>query len=212
MVVELKNSRKRNWTPPEPELEDAPRVIFYQGRKIYFRPLEVADEPLLRRWINDPRIWATTAHRGPLNACREREWIESLGKSQTDYVFGIVAKGSDQLIGTTGLHRIDYVTRSATFGLMIGDVDCHNRGFGTEATRLALRYAFRELNLNRVQLSVYADNWRAVRVYQKAGFVHEGCLRQALYRHGQFVDEYRFAILREEWESLPTVIPQETIG
>ena len=48
-------------------------------------------------------------------------------------------------------------------------------------------------------LSVFANNPRAIRCYQKAGFVHEGCLRQALYRNGQFHDEYRFSILRDEW-------------
>ncbi len=186
--------------------DEAPAVVYYMGQRIYFRPLELSDEPVLRRWINDPRNWKTLLHRGPMNECREREWLESLGKSKTDYVFGIVVKDGDRLIGTTGLHVVDGRTRSATFGLLIGEVAFQNRGYGSEATRLAIRYGFRELNLNRIQLSVYAHNWRAIRAYQKAGFVHEGCLRQAQYVNGEYVDEYRFAILREEWENLPTVV------
>lgn len=183
------------------ERQDGP-VVYYLGERIYFRPLELADEPLLRRWINDPRVWRYLLHRGPINEQREREYLESLGKSSKDYTFGIVARDSDRLIGSTGLHNLDPVARSATFGIMIGDVARHNQGYGTEATRLTLKFAFQELNLHRIQLSVYGNNWRAIRVYQKVGFVHEGCLRQAAYRNGQYVDEYRFAILREEWNKV----------
>jgi RimJ/RimL family protein N-acetyltransferase len=181
-------------------------IVYYMGERIYFRPLELSDEPTLRRWVNDPRNWRTLLHRGPINACREKEWVGSLGKDRSDYVFGIVVKDEERLIGSTGLHRIDSRARCATFGLMIGEVAYQNRGYGSEATRLAIRYGFRELNLNRIQLSVYANNWRAIRAYQKAGFVHEGCLRQAQYVNGEYVDEYRFAILREEWDNLPSVV------
>lgn len=180
------------------ERRDAP-VVYYLGERIYFRPLELSDEPLLRRWINDPRIWRNLLHRRPTTEQLEREYLEGLGKNDRDYVFGIVDKNGDRLIGSTGLRNVDPVARSATFGILIGDVSRHHQGYGTEATRLVLKFAFQELNLNRIQLSVYGHNWRAIRVYQKVGFVHEGCLRQATYRDGQYVDEYRFAILREEW-------------
>ena len=91
--------------------------------------------------------------------------------------------------------------RKAEFGINLGDVAYQNKGFGTEAARLAIRFGFEELNLNRIGLSVFANNTRAIRCYQKAGFVQEGCLRQAFYRSGQFHDEYRFAILRDEWQA-----------
>lgn len=191
------------------DIDDNPPVVYYMGQRIYFRPLELSDEPTLRRFINDPRVWATLRFHGPLNACREAEYIQSLGKNAGEYTFGIVTRDEDRLIGSCGLREVDPVARKATFGLMIGEVGAQNRGYGTEATRLALKFGFRELNLNRIQLSVLADNWRAIRVYQKAGFVHEGCFRQAEFRSGQYVDAYQFAILREEWESLPTVTSTE---
>lgn len=183
------------------EPQDAP-VIYYEGRRIYFRPLELEDEPRLRRWINDPRVRQYLYHRGPKNALAEREYIESLGKQAGDYTFGIVVRSGDRLIGSTGLHNINWINQSAVFGLMIGDVAYHGRGYGREATELALKFGFQELNLHRIALSVYSDNWRAIRIYQKAGFVHEGCLRRAVYRDGRYMDEYRFAILREEWNRL----------
>jgi RimJ/RimL family protein N-acetyltransferase len=181
--------------------QDAP-IVYYMGSRIYFRPLELSDERLLRRWINDPRIWRYLLQRRPTTEQGEREYLESLGKNGKDYNFGIVAKDGDRLIGSTALRDIDPVARSATFGILIGEVDLHGQGYGTEATQLALKFAFCELNLHRLQLSVFGNNWRAIRVYQKAGFVSEGCLRQAAYRDGQYVDEYRFAILREEWDRM----------
>lgn len=177
-------------------------VVFYEGRRIYFRPVELEDEPLLKRFINNPANWRFLRHGQPYNGVREREWIESLGKSKTDYVFGIALKQTDRLVGVTGLHGVDPVNRAALFGINVGDTAFQGRGYGREATELALRYGFEELNLNRIELSVYADNWRAIRMYQKVGFVQEGCARQARYSGGRYQDEYRFAMLRSEWESL----------
>jgi len=175
-------------------------VVFFEGDRIYFRPIEVEDESLLRQWVNDPVNRRGLCVRKPLNACREREWIESQGKSAADVAFGIVVRQGHRLIGTTGLHRIDPTHRKAEFGINLGDREYQNKGFGTEATRLMIRYGFEELNLNRIGLSVFANNLRAIRCYQKSGFVSEGCHRQAMYGAGQFHDEYRFGILREEWE------------
>ena len=201
-ISQAQPGRQRLGPLADAEATERPRaadVVSYEGERIYFRPIELEDEPLLRRWINDPRNWRGLMFRPPMNACREREWIEGLGKSTTDYVFGVVVRRGDRLIGTTGLHRVNAINRSAEFGINLGDLAYQNKGYGTEAARLMVRYGFEELNLNRIGLSVFANNPRAIRCYQKAGFVQEGCLRQALYRNGQFHDEYRFAILRDEW-------------
>ena len=181
--------------------DEPTNVVYYEGERIYFRPIELADEAQFRQWINDPRVWRGLMHRPPMNACQEREFIESQGASTTNYVFGIVMRAGHRLIGSAGLSRIHQANRSAMFGIMIGDVAYQNRGFGTEAVQLALRYGFEELNLNRIALSVFSNNPCAIRCYQRAGFVHEGCLRQAMYRNGQYHHEYKFAILREEWEN-----------
>jgi RimJ/RimL family protein N-acetyltransferase len=174
-------------------------VVYYEGERIYFRPLETEDEPLLRRWINDPRTWSTLGHRSPVNEHREREWIENAGKDERNIVVGIVARDGDHLIGSAGLHGINLVNHSAWFGLMIGAVDARDRGYGTEATRLIARYGFEELNLHRIELSVFAHNPRAIRAYEKAGYVREGIRRQAFYRGGRYRDVYLYAILRSEY-------------
>src|SRR5262249_23759045 len=77
-----------------------------------------------------------------------------------------------------------------------------NRGYGTEALRLLLRHGFHTLNLNRVALRVYGNNARAIHAYEKAGFAHEGQLRQAIYKEGAYRDVLLMSVLREEWKDV----------
>lgn len=174
-------------------------IRFYEGDRIYFRPIELEDEPKLRAWINNPLNWSTLARCMPLNGVREREWIEGLYKDGRNIVLAVVVRDGDRHIGNIGLHGIDPVNRKATFGIVIGDTRFQGLGFGSEAVALAVKYGFEVLNLHRIELDVFADNARARRVYEKAGFVAEGVGRQAFYRHGEWVDDVRYAILRDEW-------------
>ena len=174
-------------------------IIYYEGDRIYFRPLEPEDMPLLERWINDPRTWATLGFRLPINSVREREWIDSYAKDPQHVVFGIAVRDGDRLIGTCGLHGMQLPDRKATFGLFIGELDARGNGYGSEAVKLAVRYAFDALNLNRVQLDVFAHNTAGIRAYEKAGFVLEGRRRQAGWRDGTFHDVLHYAVLRAEW-------------
>ena len=175
-------------------------VKFYEGERIYLRPLELSDEPQLRQWINHPDNWRTLRRVFPCNEVREREWIEKLYASREDIALGIIVKEGDRLVGSAGLMKINPVNRSAVFGILIGDLEYQSRGYGTEATRLMVKLAFEEFNLNRVELSVLASNPRGIKAYERAGFVFEGRAREAYFRGGRYVDELRYAILRSEWE------------
>lgn len=127
--------------------------------------------------------------------------MESLLSRRDDIVLAIeVREGSDWVhIGNIGLHRIDWVNRVAKLGIVIGERDYWGRGYGTEAVRTMLRYAFRELGLNRVELEVFAFNARALRCYEKTGFRREGVRRKALFRDGKYHDIILMGILREEF-------------
>ncbi len=174
-------------------------IKYYNGERLYFRPLEPGDEEPLRRWRNDPEIWRTLDRGYPVNEFREREYIEKLYKSTEDVALGIVVKEQHRLIGATGLRGMTGANRRASFGILIGDKEYQSHGFGTEATRLILRLAFEEYNLNRVELSVLADNTAAIRAYERAGFVREGVFRESYFRGGRYVDALQYAILRSEW-------------
>jgi RimJ/RimL family protein N-acetyltransferase len=108
----------------------------------------------------------------------------------------------DRLIGFVTIHTIEWNNRTGTLAIGIGSAADRNNGYGSEALRLILRYAFHECNLDRVGLEVIESNEGAIRVYEKAGFQHEGRKRQAVYRDGRRVDVAVMGILRHEWESL----------
>ena len=184
-------------------------VIYYEGERICFRPIELEDEPLLRRWVNDPCVWATLGMRPPINAVRERRIIEDRPTDGSDFMFGIETRDEQRLIGCCGLHRVRPVERRATFGLMIGDRERQGRGYGGEATRLCVRFGFEELNLHRIELDVFDFNPRGIRAYERAGFTFEGRQRQACYRHGKYHDVLCYAILREEWDAMQRCIADE---
>jgi RimJ/RimL family protein N-acetyltransferase len=117
---------------------------------------------------------------------------------------GVSASGTirDWLhIGSTGFNEIDRRSRAAELGIMIVDKNCWNKGYGTDAVHTLVGFGFGELNLNRIYLRVFDYNRRAIRCYEKAGFVMEGRLRQGHYHNGQYYDVLIMGLLREEWRT-----------
>ena len=172
------------------------------GEKCVLRPIMESDVPRLVELVNSPEVRKYLRMVFPINDVREREWVERLYKGYpSEIVFGIVPKNEEGIIGTTGLHAIDWVNRDAVFGIAIWDARWWNKGIGTEATHLMVEYAFDQLNLHRVQLEVYEYNERAITVYKKVGFVEEGRRRKQKFLHGEYYDTIIMGILREEWET-----------
>ena len=109
-----------------------------------------------------------------------------------------------RLIGNMGFFNIDWIDRSAEFGLLIGDTSIWNQGYGTEATELMLDHGFGTLNFHRIWLLVKATNPGAKRAYEKAGYVLEGTHRESVYQDGKYIDMYTMSILRPEWDARRT--------
>jgi len=115
------------------------------------------------------------------------------------HFFGVRTLADDKLIGELVLDVFDWAGRDAFVGLSIGERENWGRGYGTEMMDLMLRFAFTEVNLRRVTLTVFEYNPRAIRSYEKVGFRHEGRLRQFLNKEGRRWDMLFMGILREEW-------------
>jgi RimJ/RimL family protein N-acetyltransferase len=128
--------------------------------------------------------------------CMEKEVAEM---SPASYYFSIRALADDKLIGEIGLDVVSWPGRDAFVGLGIGETEYWSKGYGTDVMNVLLRFAFTEINLKRVTLTVFEYNPRAIRSYEKAGFRHEGRKRQLLNREGKRWDELYMGILREEW-------------
>jgi RimJ/RimL family protein N-acetyltransferase len=173
---------------------------FLIGDRIYLRPLDTeADLDRCLRWINDPEVSATLGRHHPIGRVAERDWLEEQYKSDTQINLAIVVKDADRHIGNCGFNTIDYVNRNAVFGILIGEKEAWGHGYGPEAARLLLKYGFEELGLHRIGLEVYAHNARAIRAYEKAGFVREGVLRESYFRSDSFHDTILMSVLESEW-------------
>ena len=160
--------------------------------------------PTFVRWFNDADVLHNLAMRTPLSGAAEERWFDAMLERQgsTDHHFVICVLEDGRPIGTVGLHGIDMAEGNAEFGIAIGEPEFWNRGYGTDATRAICDFGFGELRLERIGLHVYAGNERARRAYEKAGFVHEGTLREAHYHHGTRVDVHVMGLLRREWAAL----------
>jgi diamine N-acetyltransferase len=178
------------------------------GDHIRFRALERDDVPIFVKWLNDPEVLRGILQHNPVSRATEENWFEGMIKHPPDeQVLGIEVKEVDseagqevwKLIGTWSFETIDWRNRSAEFGIMIGDKSCWNKGYGTEAVRLLCQHGFNALNLNRIYLHVFENNPRAIRAYEKAGFIVEGRERQAEFKDGRFVDSLRMSLLRDEF-------------
>ena len=133
-----------------------------------------------------------------------KEWVEKeLQKDRPDIItFTIHTLEDDRLIGHAGLDGILWNQGDAFLSIGLGERQYWDRGYGTDALRVLLRYAFTELNLHRLSLTVFEYNQRAIRSYEKAGFVLEGRARQRLNREGRRWDMIFMGILRSEWQQV----------
>lgn len=129
-----------------------------------------------------------------------KEWMEKhLEEEKDTFWFSIRTLEDDRLLGDIDLAVINWGSRDAFVGLGIGEREFWGKGYGTDAMKIILRYAFLELNLRRVTLNVLEYNGRAIRSYEKAGFRLEGRQRQVIQREGRRWDVLNMGILREEW-------------
>jgi RimJ/RimL family protein N-acetyltransferase len=102
-------------------------------------------------------------------------------------------------VGITGLVRVDLVSRAGVYYIIIADSSDWSKGYGSETTGLMIKYGFDVLNLNRIQLHVCVTNEAGIKAYERAGFVKEGLLRQAMYKEGAYYDFFVMGILRQEY-------------
>ena len=173
---------------------------FLIGDRIQLRPFQASDLHARLSWVNDREIQQLVGRKQPRGKGEEAAWLASRYERDNRLVLAIELKDSGQLIGYCGLAAIDYSNRKGVFAILIGEKDAWQRGFGPEATRLILSFAFDELNLHRVELEVYGNNPRAVRAYEKIGFRHEATCKESYYCNGAYHDHYVMAILRDEWQ------------
>ena len=139
-------------------------------------------------WLNDPTINKYLL-RGihPLTRGQEENWFDQLDKAKDRIIFAIADK-KGQTIGNVGLHRIDHLSRTAEAGTFIGDSSEWGKGYGSEAKRMIISYGFASLNLQKIFVSVFADNKASLRANQKAGLKEEARLKKHIWKNNKYND------------------------
>lgn len=157
----------------------------------------------LSHWGRDSEYWRLLASDpARLHTIKgTKEWLDKdLEKDPPkNLIFEIHTLDGDRLIGETGFDGIHWQHGDTFIGIGLGERDAWGNGYGTDAMRIMLRYAFTELNLHRVSLDVFEYNPRAIRSYEKAGFKHEGRMRQSMLREGRRWDLLFMGITQAEW-------------
>jgi RimJ/RimL family protein N-acetyltransferase len=177
-------------------------VSMIYGERIRLRASERDDVKKFYIWVNDPEVTRHLSLYLPMSTVDEENWFDRMTKrDQNEKTLVIEIKDGDgwRMIGNCGVFDIDLINRSGELGIMLGEKDEWNKGYGTEAMALLVDHCFGTLNLHRVHLRVYAENLRAKRSYEKAGFVEEGRLREAVYKHGKYDNVIVMSILYSEW-------------
>src|SRR5690606_2488325 len=173
----------------------------FESDRIRLRALEEDDLPLFHQWWSDPEIAhyqasdAIRLNQEQTNTDLFRTWFKD---GPADAGFTIVHASEGRPIGFCNLWGATVKNRSAEVAIIL-DKPYWGRGLGTEALRLLVRYAFTEVNLHRLHLSVHAFNPRAIRAYEKVGFRRVGTLREAVFRAGRWHDVVLMDLLQREY-------------
>lgn len=164
---------------------------------VTIRKFERTDIPKKVEWINNPANNQFLHYDLPLEVEKTQRWFDN----NVDRVdrFDAVIEADGVLCGTIGLLSIDRKNNKAEYYIAMGETSLKGKGISTEASKILLDYGFNELGLNRIYLFTETENIPAQRLFEKVGFVKEGCLRSDMVSHGKFVNRYIYGLVKNEY-------------
>ncbi len=174
------------------------------GRLVGLRALERSDVERAYTWVNDREVTQYLLMRYPMARAQEEKYLAEAaeqGNSYADVRLAIETKDGVH-IGMCGLHHASAEDRHASLGIMVGDKSYWSNGYGSDAVMTLLRFAFDQMNLNKVELGVFEFNERAIACYRKCGFVQEGRRREHYFQDGRYWDIINMSVLRREYDAL----------
>lgn len=176
---------------------------FLRADSVRLAAVDLADLDIASRHDEDAGFWRLLSADPvyPVDPDKKREQFKKLLKAENAFHFSIRLISDDSFIGTVSLHSIEWSNGNSELGMGIGSRDDWGRGYGAEALAIILKHGFDELNLHRVSLGVFEYNARAIALYESAGFIREAVLRERVRRDGAWFDEYKYGLLRREWEA-----------
>ena len=172
-------------TAPEKEIS---------GGKVILRPLEKKDLVRSLQWLTDPFVNKYLSQNfRDLTGEQEEKWFDYIQCSQQDMVFAILDRETGLHIGNCALDKIDKKKGSCGLGIVIGDKEYWDKGYGTDSVKALVDFALMDLRLFRIRLNVYTYNHRAINTYNKCGFK----LIRVLKRNHLYDDRYWDTLIME---------------
>jgi [ribosomal protein S5]-alanine N-acetyltransferase len=169
-----------------------------RGRSVTLRPVEERDWPLIHRWQNDPEVWWLMDYEGPFSMAD----VEASERRARDEGVPFMIEVDARPIGRIGLNQFRRRDRIAALYILIGERDVWGRGYGTDAIIALLAWAFDRHDLHQVELWSLADNERALRAYEKCGFVLDARLRDRSFKDGEWHDRVVMSVTRQEFSKV----------
>jgi RimJ/RimL family protein N-acetyltransferase len=169
------------------------------GKIIMLRPINKDDTEAMWEAVNDQESNRFTGTQTTFTKAQITQWCETVSSKEGRIDLAIVPHEVNEYVGEVVLNNIDEDNKSANFRIALRGKDYFNRGWGSEAAGLILEYGFITLGLHRIELEVFSFNPRALHVYEKLGFKHEGVRREVLCWDAQYYDAITMSLLRPEY-------------
>ncbi|MFD9945154.1 GNAT family N-acetyltransferase [Nonomuraea sp. NPDC059023] len=168
------------------------------GDRVRMRAIEPSDAVFLLRWHTDPEVMRWLEDPYPPSLAALTRQLEERKPDSYESLTLMIDDLDGRTIGICALRGAEPETGNATLDIYLGEKDTWGQGYATDAMRVICRYGFQKMRLHRIGLTVVAENAAARRVYEKVGFVEEGCQRESFRRDGQWHDQIVMGLLEGE--------------
>lgn len=173
-----------------------------EGKVIILRAIEMDDLELLAKWSNSPELWhGLGGWHFPYSRLSTESYIKNIdNNNMKNQVFAIEANDIG-LVGTLSLTDMDWKNKSATIGIMLGNIDTRGKGYALDAIMTIVRYAFKELGLNRIGAEIIDYNTRSIDfTIKKCGLQIEGRRAESIYRNGRYHDQFLLGMTHHQYD------------
>ncbi len=175
-----------------------------EGKLVNLRAQEIGDLERNHRWINEEEtalLLNGRAYAVPLGA--QEAWLRERAGKPLSFggVFLAIETKEGEHVGNIDISGASPEDRWGWLGVLVGETSHRGRGFGSDAIRTLLRFAFDEMNLEVVRLQVWSFNERAIACYRRRGFVEEARLRSDIYAEGRWYDNVVMSVTRDEFHA-----------
>jgi diamine N-acetyltransferase len=184
----------------EGKIMKAAKMKSLVGERVFLRPFSKRDLPHIQRWSNDAELRKLTGEIAPISPAEAEKFYRELRSDENRAWYVIVLKNGNRVIGEAGLLRMFRPWRNTDMTIIIGEKDARGKGYGKEAGRLLLNYAFQQLGFHRISVGVVGFNKNAIRFWKSLGFKEEGVRRDEYFCDNKYSGFIMMSILEDEYE------------